>query len=985
MTPFRPAVGPRLKWLLAAVFGLFAVLAVNSAYLSAVTFLEWRSGEILQNRFYLWNFLLHLVLGFAIVVPTVVFGIVHWRNVAGRPNPRAIAAGIATFVAAIVLLATGVALTRVEVLGTTVGVREPAVRDAVYWLHVLAPVAASWLFVVHRLSGRRIKWKVGVRWGAVAAGVAAAAVLFHVVLPDAPAKVPVDGASYFEPSLAKTAGGGFIPARGLMSNEYCLECHADVVHSWAHSVHAASSFNNPLYAASVRETRQQAFAREGSVKDARFCAGCHDPVPFFSGAFEDPKWDDPSYDVASDPLGRASISCTVCHGIVSIDSPRGNADYTIEESPHYPFAFSGSPLLQWTSSQLIKAKPAFHKRTFLKDPVHRSNEFCGACHKVFLPEALNDYKWLRGQDHYGSFLASGRSGHGALGWYYPEKAAGKCNDCHMQAVPSADFAARDRDGSGTRSILSHAFPSANTALSCLTDASAAAMLPAAGASGLPAAMAAETAADARDAILAGHAAFNRRTLRVDLFAVRDGGAVDGALRVIGGELPVLEAGRAYLLEVVVRTLDIGHEFTQGTADSNEAWLYARASSGGATVGVTGGLDPDSGALDPWSRMFNAFVIDREGNRIDRRNPQDIFQPLYNNQIPPGAGDVTHLALAVPDDAAAPLEVEVEVRYRKFDTTYMRHVYGEARVNDLPVLVLARDAVTLPVRARDGRVHGATSAAAADAIPAWQRWYDYGIGLFREGDRGAGRGSLRQADEAFVQLAALDPARAALARARLAIKEGRLDDAAALLAQAGATSAAAEGSAASVASAASLASATPWTLSYFTALVDKQNGNFVKAMEGFRRVLETDFAGARERGFDFSIDTRVLNELAETALEASRLARGDGTGQALAAEARDALARSLEVDPEQAQAWWLMNRACEELGDAAGAAAARERHARYKPDENARDTAVRLARAKYPWANAAAEATVIYPMHREGAPSGDLRPGTRVEVPGLAPR
>ena len=158
MTPFRPAVGPRLKWLLAAVFGLFAVLAVNSAYLSAVTFLEWRSGEILQNRFYLWNFLLHLVLGFAIVVPTVVFGIVHWRNVAGRPNPRAIAAGIATFVAAIVLLATGVALTRVEVLGTTVGVREPAVRDAVYWLHVLAPVAASWLFVVHRLSGRRIKW-----------------------------------------------------------------------------------------------------------------------------------------------------------------------------------------------------------------------------------------------------------------------------------------------------------------------------------------------------------------------------------------------------------------------------------------------------------------------------------------------------------------------------------------------------------------------------------------------------------------------------------------------------------------------------------------------------------------------------------------------------------------------------------------------------------------------------------------------------------
>ena len=125
MASFRPAVGPRLRWILSAVFGLFALLALNSVYLGTVTFLEWRTGTTLQDSLYLWNFLLHLVLGFAIVVPTIVFGAVHWRNVAGRPNPRAIAAGIATFAAAIVLLATGVALTRIEVGGATFGVREP--------------------------------------------------------------------------------------------------------------------------------------------------------------------------------------------------------------------------------------------------------------------------------------------------------------------------------------------------------------------------------------------------------------------------------------------------------------------------------------------------------------------------------------------------------------------------------------------------------------------------------------------------------------------------------------------------------------------------------------------------------------------------------------------------------------------------------------------------------------------------------------------
>lgn len=916
MPAFRPAVGPRLRRLLAVVFALFALLVVNSAYLSAVTFVEWRTGQSLQGGFYLWNFLLHLVLGLAIVVPTIVFGAVHWRNVAGRPNPRAITAGIATFVAALVLLATGIALTRVELGGVTLGIVEPTSRDVVYWIHVIAPLATAWLFVVHRLSGRRIHWSTGVRWGAVALIAGALGAAVHL-LPEKPAKVPQDGARYFEPSLAKTASGGFISERSMLSNDYCLSCHADVVHSWTHSAHARSSFNNPFYAFSVRETRAQG----GQV--ARFCAGCHDPAPFFTGAFEDAKWDDPAYDAAADLLGGASITCTACHAITSVDSPRGNADYTIEESAHYPFAFSDSPLLSWVSDQLVKSKPAFHKRTFLKDDVHRSNEFCGACHKVSLPEAVNDYKWLRGQNHYDSFLLSARSGFGALGWYAPEKAATRCNDCHMKAVPSGDFAARDRDGSGLRTILSHAFPSANTAVCGEPEA------------------------------LAGHAAFNERTLRVDLFAVRDGGAVDGALRVIGGELPVLEAGQRYLIEVVVRTLDIGHEFTQGTADSNEAWLWARARAADRTVGVIGGLDERSGALDPWSRMFNAFVIDREGNRIDRRNAQDIFLPLYNNQVPPGAGDVTHLALDVPLDIAAPLEVEVEVRYRKFDTTYLRMVKGADAVNDLPVLVLARDAVTLPVRGRDGRVHGAT-AAADDAIPAWQRWHDYGIGLFRESDRAAGRGALRQADEAFTEVEKLQPAVGALARARLAVREGRLDDASRLLSSAGAAG-----------------SGTPWTLAYFTALVDKQNGNFDRAIESFRRVIATDFAGVRERGFDFARDVRVLNELAETLLEAGR-----------PQEARETLERSLAVDPEQAQAWWLVNRAREALGDADGAAAARAQHALFKPDENARDVAVRLARQKYPWADAAAEATVIYRLDREGALTGDLLPGTRVEVPGL---
>jgi len=50
------------------------------------------------------------------------------------------------------------------------------------------------------------------------------------------------------------------------------------------------------------------------------------------------------------------------------------------------------------------------QKTFLK-PVHHSAECCGTYHKVHLQEALNHYRWLRGQNHYDFFLLSGVSGH----------------------------------------------------------------------------------------------------------------------------------------------------------------------------------------------------------------------------------------------------------------------------------------------------------------------------------------------------------------------------------------------------------------------------------------------------------------------------------------------------------------------------------------------------------------------------------------------
>jgi hypothetical protein len=99
------AVGPRLRILLTVVFGLVALLGANSAYLVSLTFWEWLKGGGVsyQNYFYQYMFLAHLILGFLLVLPFVVFGVFHIKNAHNR-NRRAVRVGYALFVVSLILL-----------------------------------------------------------------------------------------------------------------------------------------------------------------------------------------------------------------------------------------------------------------------------------------------------------------------------------------------------------------------------------------------------------------------------------------------------------------------------------------------------------------------------------------------------------------------------------------------------------------------------------------------------------------------------------------------------------------------------------------------------------------------------------------------------------------------------------------------------------------------------------------------------------------
>ncbi len=900
-----PALTPWTRRMLYVVALGGALLGANSVYLAGISFLGWVRGQTYENQFYLWMFLLHLVVGIVLIPPFVIFAGLHLRNTWSRKNRRIKRSGHFLLWSCVVVIVTGLVMTvRVLPLDSFGG-------RASYWLHVLVPVLCILFYIMHRAYGRPIKWRWGAVYGTSVVLVAGGMIALHTQDPRK-WSVRGGGEDYFKPAEVRTANWKWIPSDVLMRDQYCEECHPDAVKDHYQSVHHFSSFNNPIYLFSIRETRSVLQERDGDVRGARFCAACHDPVPLLSGAF-----DDPNYDDLNDPTAKEGVNCTVCHAITDVAGTIGNGNYTIEEPIHYPFATSENPVLHWVNQQLVKAKPAFHKKTFLK-PLHKEAAFCTACHKVNIPYALNHYKeWLRGQNHYDNFLLSGISGHSARSFYYPGKAQPNCNECHMPRKPSDDFAAVDGE------IHDHRMPGANTAIPHLMDN-----------------------AEQRDF----QAAFLKKdVLDVDIFGLKSGGHIDGELTApIGPEAPRLEAGKDYLLEVVLRTLkNQGHVFTQGTSDSNEVWVELEARVGDRVVGRSGAID-EKGFVDPWAHFLNSLILDRSGHRIDRRNVQDIFVPLYSHMMPPGTGQVVHYLLRVPKDLEGVMDITVKVNYRKFDQGVMTHTYEylaseglhEGGIPEIPIVTLTEDHVRLPVGA-SGKVPRVRDDQPSK--PLWQRWRDYGIGLLLKGNKGAQKGELRQAEEAFRQVVALGKPVSWIDLARVYEKEGRLDDAQEALEKAVAAGVEAT-----------------WTVNWLSGRIDAQNGLHERAVEAFDKVLGTRIP---QRGFDFSLDYQVILEKALSELQLARSMSEEGERTDWLDRAEATFLRVLDLDAENLAAHFNLMLVYRMKGDKARADEHRRLHAKYKPDDNARDSAVSLYRKENPAADKAAEAIVIYDLAR----------------------
>ncbi len=905
----------KLSWM------AFIFLALGGLYLALITFSEWISGKILQGYFYQWIFLSHVFVGLIITIPLLYFIVDHFRRGFRRVNRKAVNIGIYLALTIIVIVVTGILLIRFD--GFTIEVTE--VRQISYWLHLLIPLTTIFFYIQHRRKGREMKPKQVASRFKLAAVICISIVSFHFI--ESSWNQP-EYYKPFPPSNVEVPRNQIIKVSDLMIDDYCAECHEDFNQRWEHSAHHFSSLKNPVYEFSIMNSRHAFLKRDGETTAANHCAGCHDPIPLLTGQFHSDEFN------KNNPAARVGINCVACHSIENNGDGLGNGNYRFLAPQHYPFAFSEIESLKWLSNQLVKAKPNLHKQTFLK-PAHKTAEFCSACHKVSLPYSVNKYRWLRGQDHYDEFLLSGFSGSSVSSFYYPEETEDNCNKCHLPYIDSDDLSAKDFADDGSKTIHDHLFPSANTALHLFEE--------------MPQEILADREKELKDIV------------RIDIFGFLEGDNIDG--RLIGpveqGKIE-LDANKSYLAEVVVRTTKMGHMLTGGTVDSNEIWLavelWMNDGEGEEFLARSGEINPVTGEIHGSSHFLNAYLLDRDGQKIEKRNVRDIFVALYNHQIPPGAADVVHYQLNLPKQNWQTIRLKTTLKYRKFSQQLIElSMPGELK-RPIPVTEMASDEVIISNSNYNSTINNTNNVETTTSNPQpaidnkpqvelWMRWNDYGIGLLRKPKNR----QLKQAEYAFQKVNQLGRIDGLINLTRVYLKEGLMEKATISLNQA-------------ISLQKQNKTANPWTLLWLKGQIQRANGELLKSHKTLTKILETDFSSGK-RKLDFRRDFRLLNLVAKTEIDLAIVNKRTDEKQfkQWIKKAKVTLEKVLKLDKENAQAYFHLAKISELEKDSKKSEQYRVLHNKYKVDEFSRSRAISIHRKLNKEANHAANPVVIYPL------------------------
>ncbi|MDP6780078.1 MAG: hypothetical protein QGI83_25210, partial [Candidatus Latescibacteria bacterium] len=378
------------------------------------------------------------------------------------------------------------------------------------------------------------------------------------------------------------------------------------------------------------------------------CAGCHDPISLFAGAKDNLDLD------LSSHAANEGISCAVCHSISEVDQ-RGNADYVL--TPPRKYIWEGTRGWRKLASDfLIRAYPRQHLADYDRNLL-RTPEFCGTCHKQFIPEALNRFGLSAGQNQYDEW----RNSH----WHVddPDRDLA-CRDCHMRLVPSSEDPGRGEAGDVRRSVGDGAHRHHGT---IATNVFMPAVLK------LP---------NWQEHVRLTEQWMRGEALLPEIAAIWPTGPV-ASLRIIApGKVHL---GQEVVLRVVMENRKAGHSFITGPLDFMRAWVHLRVVDGhGETVAEWGGIDPHTRRISDSpgraheignSRQEGTLVLeglplDRDGNPLRKHELWQKAGGKGQRVVFPRYSDNQEYSFVVPRTAASPLTVAAALNFRRYRQEFL---------------------------------------------------------------------------------------------------------------------------------------------------------------------------------------------------------------------------------------------------------------------------------------------------------------------------
>ncbi|MCW5806984.1 MAG: hypothetical protein KIT31_31785, partial [Deltaproteobacteria bacterium] len=556
----------------------------------------------------------------------------------------------------------------------------------------------------------------------------------------------------------------------------CASCHPDAAAQWSASAHSFASFGNPIYRFDVDQVRAD-LGKQAS----RHCGGCHD-MPLMADGLMTADAPIPADDLRS----HSGVTCRLCHG-VRATSNDGNGSYVWDPAPIEVPKLGDA------------ASVARHKQqvtTFGAASQQARTELCVGCHRGFVSPDMGVPVHLSGLEEVGFWRNSAFTGNG-MG-RIDKVDAKTCIDCHMEREP----ASASELGAVRGTIASHRFVGGHTWMASMRDDREHLRRTRAKLEGA-ASLDIAAAAVFGDASGGGHR-LPARTFGVDSGLPRPG---VGPGETVAWYLPAdgapVTPGAHVELDVVARSLLVGHRFPGGVLDIQDTWIEVEVADRAGRRIAASGLAHATDRHDREAHVLRTIVVDEHGRALEEHEMAKFRAQIATQTLAPREAQAVRYAFDVPAGAQLPLVATARLRHRSRSLAMQDAVCRSARTDEgrafiagargartvaldpckpQPITLVAEARVELGAGASTGAsTDGKTSATGAStggktsARPAWERMYEHGMALVATvAER---QGEARTVLEAALA-AAPDARSRAMVAAQLAAsaaRQGRVED------------------------------------------------------------------------------------------------------------------------------------------------------------------------------------------------------------------